>query len=74
MILTDVVTQWPAFGAWDDAALEAAHGAHAVVAGGYSFALRDYLRYARAVTRDDAPLYLCAPLISARLRAICVPF
>lgn len=68
VILTNVVPHWPAFGAWDDAALEAAHGAHAVFAGGYSFALRDYLRYARAVTRDDAPLYLCAPLSAQAAR------
>ena len=66
MILTDVVPSWRAYGAWDDAALEAAHGARTVFAGGYAFTLRDYLRYARAVTRDDAPLYLCAPRPPAR--------
>ena len=58
MILTDVVPSWPAFARWDDAALEAAHGERTVFAGGYAFKLRDYLRYSRAVTRDDAPLYL----------------
>jgi len=61
VILTDVVPAWPAYAAWDAGALEAAHGGRTVFAGGYAFALRDYLRYARAVTRDDAPLYLCAP-------------
>lgn len=61
MILTDVVPQWPAFARWGDDALQEAHGAHTVYAGGYAFTLRDYLRYAHAVTRDDAPLYLCAP-------------
>ena len=60
-----MVPQWPAYSRWDDAALEAAHGGHTVYAGGYAFTLRDYLRYARAVTRDDAPLYLCAPLCDA---------
>jgi hypothetical protein len=35
-----------------------------VYAGGYPFALRDYKRYARSVTRDDAPLYLCVACVA----------
>jgi len=58
VILTDVVPAWPAAQAWRAAQLEAAHGDEPVYAGGFRFALSDYLAYAARVTRDDAPLYL----------------
>jgi hypothetical protein len=60
-LLTDVVPQWRAATLWDDAYLRAALGGETVYAGGYPFTLTDYLRYSDAVSRDDAPLYLCAP-------------
>lgn len=69
VILTDEVTSWPAFGLWDAPWLERELGGTAVHAGGYSFALRDYLRYAANVTADDSPMYLfdSAVLSSTRL-------
>lgn len=57
-ILTDVVPTWQASRLWSDDYLASALGHVTVYAGGYPFAMRDYLRYAHAVRRDDAPLYL----------------
>jgi hypothetical protein len=62
-----VVPTWRASALWDEAYLLSEHGGATVYAGGYPFALRDYLRYARSVTRDDAPLYLC---VRARMRVL----
>jgi len=58
VLLTDVVSTWPAWGVWSAAHLREAHGGERVHAGGYAFALRDYLSYAEAVKADDSPLYL----------------
>jgi len=58
VVLTDVVQHWQAWGVWSAAQLAAEHGSQRVFAGGYDFALSDYLAYAARVTRDDAPLYL----------------
>ena len=46
-----------ACGEWG-ARAEAAAGGARVFAGGYGFALRDYLAYAQRVQADDSPLYL----------------
>lgn len=61
VVITDVVTEWPAIGKWTDEFLVQAFGAHKIHAGGFSFGLKDYLRYMEAVTEDrvdDQPLYL----------------
>jgi hypothetical protein len=61
-----VVPTWRAASLWDEAYLLSRHGGASVYAGGYPFALRDYFRYSRSVSRDDAPLYLFDREVLAR--------
>lgn len=61
VVITDVVTKWPAVEKWSDEYLMQAFGENKVHAGGFSFDLKDYLRYMEAVSEgrvDDQPLYL----------------
>eukprot|EP00803_Ostreobium_quekettii_P005108 evm.model.scf_611.4 EVM.evm.TU.scf_611.4 scf_611:63945-73681(+) len=57
VILTDVVTLWPAFQKWDNKYLCSAFGDAPVVAGGYNMQLEDYLEYCQ-LQSDEMPLYL----------------
>ena len=62
VIITDAVPSWPAATRWLPDALLAEHGQLPVHAGGFTFALRDYLQYADACggpeTAEDVPLYV----------------
>jgi len=58
VLITGCVQAWPAFAKWSAERLEASLGDRRVFAGGYAFALADYLAYARRCSADDCPLYL----------------
>jgi hypothetical protein len=58
-IITDLVTQWPAYGGWTPDALAARHGRARFHCGGVNMSLADYFAYMGAVSgTDDRPLYL----------------
>jgi Cupin-like domain len=63
VILTDVTADWPAFAKWTVQALRTTYGDVGVHAGGFTFAMRDYLAYAEgcessARAAEDTPLYV----------------
>jgi hypothetical protein len=57
VVITDVVTRWPAFRKWTNAHLLAAAGDAEFIAGGVPITLPRFLRYCNAC-REERPLYL----------------
>ncbi|KAF0697075.1 Aste57867_12222 [Aphanomyces stellatus] len=57
VILTNVVTEWPAWTRWDDAYLKRTCGATTFYAGGFNMTIEQYINYSRTL-RDDQPLFI----------------
>ena len=58
-IITDLVTEWPAFTKWQMPLLAARHGQARFHCGGLTMTLADYFHYVSDVSgKDDRPLYL----------------
>lgn len=55
VIITDVVTKWPAFGKWNTEFWRDTHGSLVVHMAGIDLPMSDYLDYAQSTT-DEAPL------------------
>lgn len=58
VILTDVVTRWPAMRKWTPEYLAAAFQGQDVIVGGYRMRFADYLAYCNSCAGEDMPLYL----------------
>lgn len=69
VIITDCVTEWPAFKQWDRGALVAAHGDTRFHAAGYDMRLRDYFHYIDTCS-DDQPLLLFDKQFAAKAPAL----
>ncbi|KAI8818137.1 uncharacterized protein EV422DRAFT_190700 [Fimicolochytrium jonesii] len=58
VILTDVVSQWPAYEKWSEDYLLEHYGNKMFTAEAVRIPFRDYLSYSQNCTQDEAPLYL----------------
>ncbi|KAI8813943.1 hypothetical protein BJ742DRAFT_734809 [Cladochytrium replicatum] len=58
VVITDVVTEWPAFKKWTDQFLVSEYGGVQFRAEAVDLTLKDYFTYAHTVTLDESPLYL----------------
>jgi hypothetical protein len=69
VIITDVVTQWPAMRKWTREYLEAAHGDMQFACGPVDMRLRDFFEYAGGAL-EERPLYLFDKLFADKCPAL----
>eukprot|EP00050_Salpingoeca_kvevrii_P013581 m.29581 g.29581 ORF g.29581 m.29581 type:complete len:509 (-) comp5111_c0_seq2:77-1603(-) len=69
VVITDVVTSWPAFGKWSPASLRERFGTVLFEAGPVHMSLDDYYEYAGAVL-EDRPLYVFDPRFAEKAPAL----